>query len=45
LRQALRHAHDGYEHAHHEHLGADHVHLEEVGGGDAGPAEPPATSR
>jgi len=26
LREALRHRHDGFEHAHHEHDGADHVH-------------------
>ncbi len=26
LREALRHRHDGYEHAHHEHDGAPHVH-------------------
>jgi zinc/manganese transport system ATP-binding protein/zinc transport system ATP-binding protein len=30
LRQALRHRHDGYEHAHHEHSGPDHVHLEDT---------------
>jgi zinc/manganese transport system ATP-binding protein/zinc transport system ATP-binding protein len=30
LRQALRHRHDGYEHAHHEHGGSDHVHLEDA---------------
>jgi ABC-type Mn2+/Zn2+ transport system ATPase subunit len=35
LRQALRHRHDGYEHAHHEHGGADHVH---EAGPDAGAA-------
>ncbi len=27
MRDALRHQHDGYEHAHHEHEGAAHVHL------------------
>ena len=27
MRDALRHQHDGYEHAHHEHDGAAHVHL------------------
>jgi ABC-type Mn2+/Zn2+ transport system ATPase subunit len=27
LRSALRHSHDGYEHAHHEHDGAPHAHL------------------
>ncbi|HXG26134.1 MAG TPA: ABC transporter ATP-binding protein [Candidatus Binatia bacterium] len=27
LRDALRHRHEGFEHAHHEHPGADHVHL------------------
>ena len=27
LRDALRHRHDGYEHAHHEHDGAPHEHL------------------
>jgi zinc/manganese transport system ATP-binding protein len=26
LRDALRHHHDGFEHAHHEHEGADHTH-------------------
>jgi len=26
LRNALRHAHDGFEHAHHEHADAGHVH-------------------
>ena len=26
LREALRHRHDGFEHAHHEHEGTDHVH-------------------
>jgi zinc/manganese transport system ATP-binding protein len=40
LRDALRHRHDGFEHAHHEHAGDDHVHPEEgadqAGGG--GPA-------
>jgi zinc/manganese transport system ATP-binding protein/zinc transport system ATP-binding protein len=30
LRQALRHRHDGYEHAHHEHSGPDHVHLDDA---------------
>ena len=30
LRDALRHRHEGFEHAHHEHASADHVH-----GGDA----------
>ena len=29
LRIALRHRHDGYEHAHHEHVDADHLHAEE----------------
>jgi zinc/manganese transport system ATP-binding protein/zinc transport system ATP-binding protein len=33
LRQALRHSHDGYEHAHHEHAGANHVHLADRGAG------------
>ncbi len=28
LREALRHRHDGYEHAHHEHDGAPHVHAQ-----------------
>lgn len=28
LREALRHRHEGFEHAHHEHEGLDHVHLE-----------------
>jgi zinc/manganese transport system ATP-binding protein/zinc transport system ATP-binding protein len=28
LRDALRHRHDGFEHAHHEHAGDDHVHAE-----------------
>ena len=27
MRDALRHQHDGYEHAHHEHDGAAHEHL------------------
>jgi zinc/manganese transport system ATP-binding protein len=40
LRDALRHRHDGFEHAHHEHAGDDHVHPEDgadqAGGG--GPA-------
>jgi zinc/manganese transport system ATP-binding protein/zinc transport system ATP-binding protein len=26
LREALRHRHDGYEHAHHEHDGVPHTH-------------------
>ncbi|MFO1540406.1 MAG: metal ABC transporter ATP-binding protein [Chloroflexota bacterium] len=29
LRTALRHSHDGYEHAHHEHVGDPHVHAHE----------------
>lgn len=28
LRDALRHRHDGFEHAHHEHAGGDHEHIE-----------------
>jgi len=27
LRDALRHRHDGFEHAHHEHAGGDHEHI------------------
>jgi zinc/manganese transport system ATP-binding protein len=33
LRSALRHRHDGYEHAHHEHEGTNHVHDRPRGGG------------
>lgn len=36
LRQALRHRHDGYEHAHHEHEDEDHVHVEADAGSDGG---------
>jgi len=28
LRDALRHRHDGFEHAHHEHAGGDHEHID-----------------
>ncbi len=31
LRDALRHRHDGFEHAHHEHVGPDHEHRESDG--------------
>jgi zinc/manganese transport system ATP-binding protein/zinc transport system ATP-binding protein len=40
LRDALRHRHDGYEHAHHEHDDAPHVHPHEHGDA-AGPAPVP----
>jgi ABC-type Mn2+/Zn2+ transport system ATPase subunit len=33
LRDALRHRHEGFEHAHHEHSAADHVHDDEAGHG------------
>ena len=32
LRDALRHRHDGFEHAHHEHEGRDHTHSDAGGG-------------
>jgi zinc/manganese transport system ATP-binding protein/zinc transport system ATP-binding protein len=43
LRQALRHRHDGYEHAHHEHDVADHVHLDPSGRDAPGPVAPGTT--
>jgi ABC-type Mn2+/Zn2+ transport system ATPase subunit len=39
LRDALRHNHEGFEHAHHEHVGTDHVHPT---GGDRAPDDRPA---
>jgi zinc/manganese transport system ATP-binding protein len=33
LREAMRHRHEGFEHAHHEHSAADHVHADPRGSG------------
>jgi hypothetical protein len=40
LRQALRHRHDGYEHAHHEHGHGDDVHVGDTTRDDAVPSRP-----
>jgi ABC-type cobalamin/Fe3+-siderophores transport system ATPase subunit len=40
LRDALRHRHDGYEHAHHEHDAAPHVHPHEHADGTPHPPAP-----
>ena len=41
LRDALRHHHEGFEHAHHEHADADHVHPPD----DGHPMAPDGTGR